>query len=99
MNQKNTENNLDKSKINVEKNKNYNEFYEEIDISKLNVGKNIKEEINLYYIKLQRSNNPKELKIFYNKLIFYLKLANIDENVRKNIIIDLNRIINSKKFS
>jgi len=70
-----------------------------VNFDNLKINPNLKKELISYYEKLKKSNNPNELKIAYNKLIFYIKLANLGLEERKKIISNLNKIINSKKLN
>ena len=72
---------------------------EELDFSKQQINPNLKAELQSYYNKLKASNDANQLKIYYNKLLFYLKLANLTAESKKKIILNLNKIINSKKLN
>jgi len=58
----------------------------------------IKTEINHYYLKLKNTSDPKELKLYYNKLIFYLKLINTNKENKRKLLLKFNEVINSKKL-
>ncbi len=89
---------------NIEKNSKLNQNIEEKEITlekellNENLDKNLKTEINIYFQKLKNTDKKEELKIYYEKIIFYLKLSNINEKTKTNLLHKLNKIVTSKKL-
>lgn len=64
-----------------------------------NFTKQILDEINLHYEKIKKSKNPIELKILYDKIIFYLNTIQIEPSKKKEIIAKINKVIVQKNLS
>ena len=61
--------------------------------------KQILDEINLHYEKIKKSKNPAELKILYEKIIFYINTIQIEPVKKKEIINKINKVISQKKLT
>ena len=61
--------------------------------------KQILDEINLHYEKIKKSKNPAELKILYEKIIFYINTIQIEPIKKKEIITKINKVISQKKLT
>ncbi|MCA9459322.1 MAG: hypothetical protein KC550_02120 [Nanoarchaeota archaeon] len=68
-------------------------------IQKKNLNKDFLEQINMHYEILKKTNNPKELKIIYKKIMFYLNLTPLSESVKRELILKVNKTLNEKKLS
>lgn len=56
------------------------------------INKNILREINLYFNRMQKSTNPREIQILYDKILFYVKLTPFDEQTKNSIIERVNKL-------
>ena len=68
-----------------------------------NINKNTKykilQEINSYFDKIRKSNNPKDLKIFYKKILFYLGLLSLKNKEKNEIILKVRKELVNKNLS
>ncbi|MCA9495725.1 MAG: hypothetical protein KC589_02185, partial [Nanoarchaeota archaeon] len=68
-------------------------------IQKKNLNKDFLEQINFQYEMLKKANNPKELKLIYKKIIFYLNLTPLNDSVKRELILNVNKTLNEKKLA
>jgi hypothetical protein len=53
-------------------------------------------EVNLYYERLKKSNNPQELKLIYKKIILYLNSSGLEKRIVEGLVQKVHRIIQEK---